>query len=120
MDSTEYIYLLSMLPNFLVGLAYLLFLKRPMKLKLLAALPSVLFLLIPILGLSLARLSVSYESLPSVLVWSFAGLGVSAMLVAFYNAVHIKTWLHLLQIVNITAGGVLWCFASLIMRGDIS
>lgn len=120
MGSSEFSFLLFFLPNMLVGLAYLLFLKRPMKQRLLTALPSVLFLLIPVVGFSLAGLSIEYESLSKVLVWSFAVLGVGALASAFFNIVYIKTWLHLLQVVNIAFGCVIWYLASMAMLGDLS
>jgi hypothetical protein len=120
MVSSEYGYILYILPNLLVGLAYLIFLKRPMQVRLMAALPSALFLAPPALTFLLAPVVVSYPAAASMVLWGTRLTGVGAVLLAAFNLFRIRTWLHLLQAVNVFVGILLLYVTSMLITGEAS
>jgi len=120
MGSSQYRLTFFFLPNLFVGLAYVVFLKRPVKVRLMAALPSAVFVLVPVLSLGLGMLEIRYEAMAKVVgVVAFLlyllGLGL-----VFLNLARTRTWWHLLQVVNVIAGTMLWYFSSLVLNGDLS
>ena len=119
MASSPFGYVLWALPNLLVGLAYLVFLKAPLKTKLLAALPSALFLAIPALGFSLAVLEISHAWIGQVIYWILNLLYIGTFGLVIYLLLRVKTRLHVLQAINVAAGTLIWYVVTLIVSGDL-
>lgn len=113
-------YLWSLLPNLLVGLAYLLFLKRPMKTRLMAALPSLVFLLIPALGLCLGLLEVRYAAAAKLVGPVVTLVYIAALALVAWVLVRVHSWFNLAQMVNVIAGTMLWYVVDLVLSGGAS
>lgn len=113
-------YLWSLLPNLLVGLSYIVFLKRPMKTRLLAALPSAVFLLIPALGLGLGLLEIHYEAAAKLVGPVVALVYIAALALVAWVLVRVQSWLNLAQVVNVIAGTLLWYVVALVLSGGAS
>lgn len=108
LGSKTFPYILIMLPNLLVGLTYLVFLKRPMKTRLQAALPNALFILIAILIIVFSsRYFTSYFLASMVVGKAVVFLVWGLMLYAYgqilFNIFKIRTWLNLMQLVGVSA-----------------
>lgn len=111
-------YIWSLLPNLLVGLAYIVFLKHPMKIRLLAASPSAVFLLIPVLGLCLASLEIHYEPAAKLVTPAATLVYLAALALVAFVLVRVRSWLNLAQVVNVFAGTLLWYVVTLILTGE--
>jgi|SRR5579871_1360603 len=117
MVSSPWGYLLYVLPNLLVGLSYLLFLKQPLKVRLLAALPSLLFLLVFPLGFLLGILEIACPVMIQLSPWVLSIFGIAASALVIRNLIRLRTWLNVLQIPNVAMGYLLLFVAYLIVSG---
>ena len=113
-------YLWALLPNLLVGLAYILFLKRSMKTRLLAALPSAVFLLLPVLGLGLGMLEIRYAPAAKLVGPVVALVYIAALALVAWVLARVPSWLNLTQVVNVIAGTMLWYVVALVLSGGAS
>jgi len=120
MISSVWEYPLFLLPNLGVGLAYLVLLKGTMKTRLVAALPSAVFVLIPALGLCLGLLEMRYEAAAKVVGPVMTLVYVAALALVALVLVRVRSWLNLTQIVNVFAGTMLWYAAELVLSGGVS
>ncbi len=117
MVSSSFGYVLWILPNLLVGVAYLLFLRAALKTRILAALPSALFLAIPALGFGLGFLEVYHGWSERLAAWILDLLYLAALGAIVLVLHRIRTWLNLLQLVNFVAGTLLWYLMTLVVTG---
>lgn len=117
MVSSPWGYLLYVLPNLLVGLSYLLFLKQPMPIRLVAAAPSLLFLLLFPLGFALGLLEVGHPGLVPMAPWLLRSLWLVAAVFALRNLLRIRTGLNILQLINVAMGCLLLFVASFVVSG---
>lgn len=96
--------LIYLTPVVIVGIIYLACLRRAWKYRLLVASPGIIFILVSCFAIVLVILapdtaySVAFIAIPDLI----------ALILIVFNIFYVRTWLHLLQIINVPTG--LFCF----------
>ena len=96
---------LFLVPILLVIAAYLIFLRLPWYKRVFAIVPSLIFILIALLAAVMTP-SAAPSAHEVVLTWNLIAFvfGFIAVAIVVFNLWFTKTWLHLLQVVNLPCG----------------
>lgn len=120
METIE-VFLPFVLCNLLTGIVYLAFLKRPIKTRFQFALPSFIFVAIPIVAVAILWIGAPYLSQVRPAAYGvMAVLGIIYLAAAGFaiaNALRILTWLNVIQTINIAAGALLYFLTYFVFMG---